>query len=92
VSGQNSNNSVRVPNAFFDALDVGGDWNLRRRTDGETCKTLAAAKLWNDIALSAWECADPGVQYRAPPAAASTPRIRAPSTCSWTIRRATSLR
>ncbi len=63
VSGQNSNNSVRVPNAFFDALDVGGDWNLRRRTDGETCKTLAAAKLWNDIALSAWECADPGVQY-----------------------------
>jgi ribonucleoside-diphosphate reductase alpha chain len=36
VSGQNANNSVRVPNAFFDALDVGATWKLRRRTDGES--------------------------------------------------------
>ncbi len=63
VSGQNSNNSVRVPNAFFDALDVGGDWTLVRRTDGEVAVTVPAVKLWNDIALAAWECADPGLQY-----------------------------
>jgi ribonucleoside-diphosphate reductase alpha chain len=63
VSGQNSNNSVRVPNSFFDALDVGADWDLTRRTDGVPARTVPAVKLWNDIALSAWECADPGVQY-----------------------------
>ncbi len=63
VSGQNSNNSVRVPNSFFDALDVGGDWDLHNRTDGTVAKTVPAVKLWNDIALSAWECADPGVQF-----------------------------
>jgi ribonucleoside-diphosphate reductase alpha chain len=63
VSGQNANNSVRVPNAFFDALDVGGSWQLRRRTDGEIAKTVSAVKLWNDIAMATWECADPGLQF-----------------------------
>jgi ribonucleoside-diphosphate reductase alpha chain len=63
VSGQNSNNSVRVPNTFFGALDVGGDWKLYRRTDGTVAKTVPAVKLWSDIALAAWECADPGLQY-----------------------------
>jgi ribonucleoside-diphosphate reductase alpha chain len=63
VSGQNSNNSVRVPNSFFDALDTGGGWPLRRRTDGKVAKTIPAAELWNEIAYAAWACADPGVQY-----------------------------
>jgi ribonucleoside-diphosphate reductase alpha chain len=63
VSGQNSNNSVRVPNAFFDALARGGEWTLTRRTDGKVSKRLPARKLWEEIAYAAWACADPGLQY-----------------------------
>ncbi|MEE9232030.1 MAG: vitamin B12-dependent ribonucleotide reductase [Nitrospirales bacterium] len=63
VSGQNSNNSIRVPNEFFDALKTGGDWTLTRRTDGVASKTIPAQDLWNRIAWAAWICADPGVQY-----------------------------
>ena len=63
VSGQNSNNSVRIPNTFFEALESGGEWTLTRRTDGGVASTVPASKLWSDIALAAWECADPGVQF-----------------------------
>jgi ribonucleoside-diphosphate reductase alpha chain len=63
VSGQNSNNSIRVPSSFFDVLDKGGNWELRRRTDGKISKTIPAAEIWNEIAYAAWACADPGVQY-----------------------------
>ncbi len=63
VSGQNSNNSIRVPNDFFAALKAGADWTLTRRTDGATHKTIPAKDLWDRIAWAAWICADPGVQY-----------------------------
>ncbi|MCP4898546.1 MAG: adenosylcobalamin-dependent ribonucleoside-diphosphate reductase, partial [bacterium] len=63
VSGQNSNNSVRIPNAFFSALETDREWYLTWRTTDKTAKTVPAQKLWNDIALAAWECADPGLQY-----------------------------
>ena len=63
VSGQNSNNSVRVPNSFFEVLDRGGSWDLRRRTDGKIAKKIPAEDMWNEIAYAAWACADPGVQY-----------------------------
>jgi ribonucleoside-diphosphate reductase alpha chain len=63
VSGQNSNNSVRIPDAFFDALDADSDWNLIRRVDGKVAKTIKAKELWNEINFAAWRCADPGVQY-----------------------------
>jgi ribonucleoside-diphosphate reductase alpha chain len=63
VSGQNSNNSVRVPNAFFDVLARRGQWELRRRTDGKSAGTLPAEQIWDEIAHAAWACADPGVQY-----------------------------
>ncbi len=63
VSGQNSNNSVRVPNEFFSRLDEDGDWELKRVTDGRVSKTMKAAELWEKVAVSAWQCADPGVQY-----------------------------
>jgi len=63
VSGQNSNNSIRVPNAFFQALDAGRDWYLTRRTDGKVAKVIPARDLWDTIAQSAWACADPGVQF-----------------------------
>mgnify|MGYP001067152814 CR=1 FL=1 len=63
VSGQNSNNSVRIPNGFFDALERDGDWELRRRTDGKVSKTVKARELCDKIAWAAWTCADPGTQY-----------------------------
>ena len=63
VSGQNSNNSVRIPNAFFDALNRNDDWQLTSRTKGTTVKTIKATDLWEQIALAAWQCADPGLQY-----------------------------
>ena len=63
VSGQNSNNSVRIPNAFFSALKDGRSWDLISRMSGKPIKSSPAEKLWNDIAFAAWACADPGVQF-----------------------------
>ncbi|WP_161890167.1 vitamin B12-dependent ribonucleotide reductase [Pontibacter russatus] len=63
VSGQNSNNSVRVPNAFFEALHTDADWHLTARTDGRVVKAVPARHLWRQIAEAAWACADPGVQF-----------------------------
>ena len=63
VSGQNSNNSVRVPNSFFEALEKDGEWPLTRRVDGKVVKQIKARELWDKIAWAAWICADPGTQY-----------------------------
>jgi ribonucleoside-diphosphate reductase alpha chain len=63
VSGQNSNNSVRIPNAFFHALKGGDAWDLISRMSGKAIKTVPSQKLWDDIAFAAWACADPGVQF-----------------------------
>ena len=63
VSGQNSNNSVRVPNEFFKALENNEDWELKARTDGKIMKKIPAKDLWEQIAYAAWRCADPGTQY-----------------------------
>lgn len=63
VSGQNSNNSVRIPNSFFKALEEDGDWELKARTDGRTMKKIPAREVWDKIAYAAWRCADPGTQY-----------------------------
>ncbi len=63
IAGQNSNNSVRVPHKFMEAIKNGSSWNLTWRTDGSVCKTLKARDLWDKIAFAAWACADPGVQY-----------------------------
>ncbi len=73
VSGQNSNNSVRIPYQFFHALETDSEWNLYWRTElrkavkeqrpAKACKTMKASALWDQIAYAAWSCADPGVQY-----------------------------
>ncbi len=63
VSGQNSNNSVRIPNKFFHTLENGEDWHLTSRSTGKTMKTIPSGQLWDKIAYAAWRCADPGVQY-----------------------------
>jgi len=63
VSGQNSNNSVRVTEEFLQAVEKDADWNLVSRTNGRVVKTVKARDLWDDICYSAWACADPGTQY-----------------------------
>lgn len=63
VSGQNSNNSVRLTNEFIEAVLEDRDWHLTARTDGSVMKTVKARDLWRQIAEAAWACADPGVQF-----------------------------
>ncbi|MCC5815665.1 MAG: vitamin B12-dependent ribonucleotide reductase [Leptospira sp.] len=73
VSGQNSNNSVRIPNSFMSAVDKDDVWGLYNRTEKEKSKqegreavptkTIRARDLWEKIAYSAWASADPGTQY-----------------------------
>ncbi|HYQ00164.1 MAG TPA: vitamin B12-dependent ribonucleotide reductase [Polyangiaceae bacterium] len=63
VSGQNSNNSIRVTDDFMKSALAGGKWQTRARTSGAVIDTLDAADLWNTVAEAAWSCADPGVQY-----------------------------
>jgi ribonucleoside-diphosphate reductase alpha chain len=63
VSGQNSNNSVRVTNEFVQKVMDDGDWDLINRTDGSVRKTVKARDLWDRIAEAAWACADPGLQF-----------------------------
>ncbi len=63
VAGQNSNNSIRIPNEFFKVLEEGGDWELKARTDGRVMKKIPAKDVWDQIAYAAWSCADPGTQY-----------------------------
>jgi len=62
VSGQNSNNSVRVPNEFFDKLDKNEMWQLRWRTSDRVCREVPARNLWDSIAYATWACADPAIQ------------------------------
>ena len=63
VSGQNSNNSVRVTDAFLKAVKDDAPWELIRRTDGKVAKTVSARALWDQVGHAAWACADPGIQF-----------------------------
>jgi ribonucleoside-diphosphate reductase alpha chain len=63
VAGQNSNNSVRLTDAFLEAVENDDEWHLRRRIDDGVAKTLRARDLWNKISMGAWSCADPGLQF-----------------------------
>src|SRR6476469_9292102 len=63
IQYQNANNSVRVTDAFMEAVESDGDWNLTARTDGTVVETVEAKKILRDMAEAAWKCAAPGVQY-----------------------------
>ena len=63
VSGQNSNNSVRVTDEFLRAVETNGDWNLNARMSNKVTKTLKARELWDKIGYAAWASADPGIQF-----------------------------
>ncbi len=86
VSGQNSNNSIRVTDDFMVAATSGGKWQTRARTTGEVVDTYDAGELWDIVADAAWNCADPGVQYdttiNAWHTCPNTDRINASNPCS----------
>ncbi|CAN1724785.1 Vitamin B12-dependent ribonucleotide reductase [Hyphomicrobium sp. 1Nfss2.1] len=63
VSGQNSNNSVRVTDEFLNLVEEDGDWELKSRLSGKPHKTLKARDLWEQIGFAAWASADPGIQF-----------------------------
>ncbi|CAA7617876.1 Vitamin B12-dependent ribonucleotide reductase [Magnetospirillum sp. LM-5] len=63
VSGQNSNNTVRVTDDFLNAVIEDADWVLKHRTSGKVKKVLKARDLWETIGEAAWACADPGIQF-----------------------------
>lgn len=86
VSGQNSNNSVRIPDEFMKSLLDKGSWQLTGRVDGAVVAKLPAEQLWNEIAAAAWTCGDPGLQFDTTINAWNTcpndGRIRASNPCS----------
>ena len=86
VSGQNSNNSVRVTDGFMRAAMTGGTWETIARTTGEVVETLNAKEVWRKVAECAWSCADPGVQYDSTinkwHTCPNTARINASNPCS----------
>ncbi|MBV9222027.1 MAG: vitamin B12-dependent ribonucleotide reductase, partial [Methylobacteriaceae bacterium] len=63
VSGQNSNNTVRVDDAFLQAVEADAEWNLTWRLSGKVARTVKARDLWEKIGYAAWASADPGIQY-----------------------------
>ena len=85
VSGQNSNNSVRITDEFMEAYLNDGDWHTRLRTTGEIHETHKARNLMRQIAQAAWACADPGMQYDTTinkwHTAANTDRINSSNPC-----------
>ncbi len=86
IQYQNANNSVRVTDAFMEAVVEGKEWNLTARTDGSVVRTVEARALLKDIAEASWQCADPGVQYdttiNAWHTSPNTGRINASNPCS----------
>src|SRR5207244_3580014 len=86
IQYQNANNSVRVTDDFMRAVLEDREWSLRSVTNGEPLKTMAARDLMRQIAQSAWECADPGMQYDTTVnrwhTASNTARINASNPCS----------
>ena len=63
VSGQNSNNSIRISNKFMKAVENDESFDLIQRTDGKPFKTIKARDLWDKVGYAAWACADPGLQF-----------------------------
>src|SRR6202045_278282 len=87
VSGQNSNNTVRVADEFLKAVEADGDWDLTWRTrPGKVAKTLKARALWEKIGYAAWASADPGLQFHSTindwHTCAASGAIRASNPCS----------
>ncbi len=64
VSGQNSNNSVRISNQFMLAVETKSKWELKSHITGKTLREFPAGEIWGRLVRAAWSCADPGVQFK----------------------------
>jgi ribonucleoside-diphosphate reductase alpha chain len=86
IQYQNANNSVRVTDEFMQAVLEDREWTLRAVKTGEPTKTMPARDLMHQIAQSAWECADPGMQFDTTinrwHTASNTGRINASNPCA----------
>ncbi len=86
VSGQNSNNSVRVPDAFLRSVEENGKWKTTFRTDKKKHREISSKHLFRKMAEAAWQCADPGIQFDTTinrwHTCSNTDRIRASNPCS----------
>jgi ribonucleoside-diphosphate reductase alpha chain len=86
IQYQNANNSVRVTDEFMQAVVDDREWDLKAVNSGRTVKTVKARDLMHEVALAAWECADPGMQYDTTinrwHTAPNTGRINASNPCS----------
>ncbi len=86
IQYQNANNSVRVTDAFMEAVVAGRDWNLLARGSDEVIDTVPARDLFRQIAQATWECADPGMQFDTTinkwHTASNTGRINGSNPCS----------
>jgi ribonucleoside-diphosphate reductase alpha chain len=86
VSGQNSNNSVRITDEFMEAVAQDKEWSTKNRTDGKIHKTYKARELWKQVCEAAYKCADPGVQFDTSinkwHTSANTDRINGSNPCS----------
>lgn len=86
VSGQNSNNSVRLPDAFLRSVEKDGKWKTTFRTNKKKHEEVSAKYLFRKMAEAAWHCADPGVQFDSTinqwHTCPNTDRIRASNPCS----------
>lgn len=63
VSGQNSNNSVRVTDEFMNSVEKGEKFWTRLRKDRSPFEEINAEELFDEICAAAWSCADPGLQF-----------------------------
>jgi len=64
VSGQNANNSVRIPDSFMQELEhPGALWHTKGRVSDSVNGSIPVSELWDNIAYAAWRCGDPGVQF-----------------------------
>lgn len=86
VMFQNANHSVRVTDEFMRAVEEDGAWQTHAVADGQVMENLSAGKLWDEIADSAWDCGDPGLQFddeiQAWNCVPNTARINATNPCS----------
>ncbi len=86
IQYQNANNSVRVSDAFMEAVLEDRDWQLNAVITGEPIKTVKARELMRQISEATWQCADPGMQFDTTinrwHTAPNTGRINASNPCS----------
>jgi len=86
IQYQNANNSVRVSDAFMEAVVDDADWNLTARGDGSVVSTVKARDIFHQFAQAAWDCADPGMQFDSTindwHTSANTDRINGSNPCS----------